>query len=159
MKQMYYQINQNTLTLNVKKAPYFLLVILYVIAILSVMLPLAGIIVGLMEGEMHIGYLIGMFIFGFLAYKILRIALWNTFGSEEIIVGEHEIEYIPNYKWFKDDKRVIPLSSSITYSINELDEEMGTLIIHSNENSLECVTKIPIKELKEMIYKLYKIKL
>ena len=100
-----YQIAENSLTLRVKPSPLFVRAVMFLLAFAFFLAPVSGILVSLFSGQgFHIGYLIGGFIFGVLGFYLLRIALWNTYGTEFITFHPDHINYIADYGWFKDGK-------------------------------------------------------
>ena len=159
-KKTQFKLTKNELTLEVKKSPLIILVTLYVLSALSITLPLIGVIMGLIEGKLHILYFIFLTFFGFISYKILRIALWNTMGAEKIIFHKNYIEYTPDYKWFQEKTKVISFTSSLNFRIEQVgyeDEKTGNLIIECDQEDLICVTKINNNQLDSLISKLKKL--
>lgn len=153
-----YQLNKNELTLTVKKAPLFVRSVMFIFAFLFFLLPLTGMILGLSMGKsMHIGYLIGLFIFGFFGFYLLRIALWNTYGQETIVFNRNNVEYIADYGWFKDGKRQIDIHRPFEFGIRQIcyeEDNKGALIIGLDEPNIICVTKMPNAQLEALIDKL-----
>lgn len=156
MKQ--YQLNNNVLTLKVKRAPLFVRSIMFLFAFLFFLVPLTGMILGLAMGKgMHIGYLIGLFFFGVMGFYLLRIALWNTYGLETITFKKDKIEYIADYGWFKDGKKQKEINRNVEFGIRQIgyeEDNKGGLVIGLEEPNIICATKMPNEELEELIDKL-----
>lgn len=152
-----YELNSNVLVLRVKKASLFVRSVMFFFTFLFFFLPLTGMILGLAMGKgMHIGYLIGLFIFGLLGFYMLRISLWNTFGKETITFNNKNITYVADYGWFKDGKKEKEIADSIAFSVRPIgyeDDNKGGLIIGLDE-PIMCVTKMSNAELEELIDKL-----
>lgn len=156
MKQ--YQLNGNILTLNVKKAPLFVRSVMFLFAFLFFLMPLMGIIIYMARGYgFHIGFLFMLFFFGILGFYMLRMALWNTYGNEIITLNKNQINHTADYGWFKDSKKPKEIKTPIVYSIRKIgyeDDCTGGLVIGLEEPNIVCVTKMPVKELQELIAKL-----
>ena len=155
MKQ--YKILNNDLTMKVKKSPIFVRVVMFLFTFLFFLAPFLGMFVALLIGnKFHIGYIIGIGLFGLLGFYMLRISLWNTYGFESINIKENGVLYEANYGWFKDGKRSLELKS-LTFSFRKIgydEDNEGVMVIGEGENELQCVTKMNIDELKEMIHQL-----
>lgn len=152
MKQ--YNIKENALILKVKKSPIIVRGIMFIFSFASFILPLMGMIMAITLGkQFHIGYLIGLFLFGLLGFYLLRISLWNTYGEEKITLLTTTIEYEANYGWFKDGKKTITLNNLI-FSVNQVgyqEDNMGTLVVGDENEKIESVVKMPIYQLEELI--------
>jgi len=106
-----------------------------------------------MGNGFHIGFLFGIFFFGLMGYYLLRISLWNTYGREDITFNGKQVSYFADYGWFKDSSMNITIDS-ITFSIRPIgfeEDNEGALVIGSEETNIECVTKMSIKEIEELI--------
>lgn len=155
-----YLIENNILTLKVKKSPLFILIVMYLFSFLFFILPIMGLTFALVNGsDFHIGFLFGIFFFGLMGFYLLRLTLWNTFGKELLIFNENQISYIIDYGWFKDSLKTKEIASK-TYSIKQIgydDDDEGVLVIENDNEKIECVTKISINEIKQLIIELKKI--
>jgi len=156
MKQ--YSLNDKTLTLKVKKSPFIIRGIMFFLSFTSFILPLLGITIGIKIGKgLHIGYFVGLFLFGLLGFYLLRISLWNTFGKETIIFSKSTIEYVADYRWFKDGKKNITLNKELSFWIEHVgytEDNVGNLIIGNENERIESVVKIPITQLKKLLIEL-----
>ncbi|KAF2334022.1 MAG: hypothetical protein REI96_15105 [Flavobacterium nitrogenifigens] len=151
MKQYHYQ--NNILNLQVKKTPFLIRAILFLIAFMLFVFPVGGTIFGIALGNgLHIGYFIGIGICFLIGFYTLRIALWNTYGNETIQILEDKVIYEANYGWFKDGKKEILISNPNFYAVPagyEEDNE-GVLIIGSDDAKVESVVKIKMIQLEEL---------
>lgn len=154
MMNKQYELNKNSLELRVKKAPLFVRSVMFFFTFLFFLLPLTGMILGLSMGKgMHIGYLIGLFVFGLLGFYMLRMSLWNTYGKETISFNRENVTYLADYGWFKDGKKQKEIKIPREYSIRQIgyeDDNKGGLVI-GLDDPIICVTKMPITELQELI--------
>ena len=152
MKQ--YELNNNTLTLRVKKSPFLIRFIMFLLTFLFFFAPILGLIGSLLIGNrFHIGLLIMIGLFSLIGFYMLRMSLWNTYGHEVISFDNNTVTYEASYGWFKDGKKTIELNP-VTFSINQvgyLDDHTGVLVIGDDKNELQCSTKMAIVEVEEMI--------
>lgn len=83
------EFKDNILILRVKKSNIFSRSILYLITVLSAVLPLGGFFVNLINGgEFKFFNLIFLLLFGLIFFYMLRISLWNTYGKEVINISK-----------------------------------------------------------------------
>jgi hypothetical protein len=155
MKQYHFENNQ--LTLYVKTSPLLVRVFMFMFSFLFFILPIAGMIGYASSGKgIHFGFFAGIFIFSLLGFYLLRLALWNTYGKEELKFSNKTVTYYADYGWFKDAMKTVDLDS-LSFSIQSVgyeEDKKGVLIIGEDENTVECVTKMPISELKKLITEL-----
>lgn len=157
MKQ--YRFENNSLILNVKKSPFLIRISLFIISGLLFIAPIAGMLsIVSSGGDFHIGFIIGIGFFGFLGFRLLRSALWNSYGQEVIVFDEEKIHYEADYRWFKDAKTEIErVPSDLYFSQNSVgyeEDQKGILVIQSNTNYIECVTHMPLKDLEKLTQEL-----
>jgi hypothetical protein len=152
MKQ--FEFFENQLVLRVKKSPIIIRLVLYVITFLCFFFPILTISYLLIAREdFHIKYVLFLFFFGFVGFYMLRVSLWNTFGNEIITFQKENITYIADYGWFKDAVKSIR-GENFEYFIQPVgyeSDKIGVLVISKEDNSIECVVKMPEDELKELI--------
>lgn len=158
MKQ--FEINGNNLTLRVQKSPVFIRTVFFVFTFLFFALPLMGVVFSILSGGgFHVGFLIGLGLFGLMGFYLLRVSLWNTYGCETICFAGHKVNYQADYGWFRDgkkEKEIVPLCFSVK-PIGYEEDHKGVLIIGKGESIIESVTKMPVTELEELINALTKI--
>lgn len=153
MKQI--EFKQNQLKLRVKKSPLLGRLLLYLITFLSIFLPLGGFIVNIINGgELKFFNIVFLFIFGLIAFYMLRISLWNTYGFELIQFGNNKLTYVADYHWFKDKVKEFTFEK-INYSVKPVgyeEDNKGVLVFKFDDDIvLETVTKIPISDLESLI--------
>lgn len=152
MKQ--FSIEGKTITLKVKKSPIIVRGIMFLFAFASFILPIIGMIAGISSRKgFHMGYLVGIFLFGLIGFYLLRISLWNTYGVETIKLFTAQIEYEADYGWFKDGKKSIQLNN-LKLSINHVgyqEDNLGTLVVSDDNEKIESVVKMHINQLEELI--------
>ncbi|EDM43077.1 hypothetical protein SCB49_12669 [unidentified eubacterium SCB49] len=158
MKQ--YDLIDNTLELYVKKSPVIIRVLMFIIAAATVLLPVLGVIGAINLGnELKIGHIIGPLLSGIIGFYLLRISLWNTYGKETIKLGDTTIEYVADYKWFKDGKQIINLDNAV-FSFKEVgyeEDKMGSLFIENDTEQICSVVKLPISQIEVIFEKLSNI--
>ncbi|MFT6843866.1 MAG: hypothetical protein ACJAUV_000033 [Flavobacteriales bacterium] len=156
-KMTQHELNNNKLTLRVKTSPVFVRGVMFLFAFLFFLAPLIGMITSIAVGNgLHIGFLIGMVFFGLMGFYLLRIALWNTYGVEIIHFESNKVIYEANYGWFKDAQKTFEINS-LSFSMKHIgykEDNNGSLIIDSDDSSIECATKMSIEELNNLIEKL-----
>lgn len=90
---------------------------------------------------------------------MLRISLWNTFGKEIIKISGNKLNYIADYKWFKDKIKEFNFEN-INFYLNKVgyeeDNKAVLIIKFDKETVLETVTKIDIENLNIWLDKLNK---
>lgn len=155
MKQ--YQLINKTLILEVKQSNIIIRGTLFFLAFTSFLLPLMGLMFSILDGKgFHVGFVIGIFLFGLIGVYLLRIFLWNTYGKEIIHFHDSKIEYITDYRWFKDVNINIE-SNNIVLLIKKTEQDInqkGTLIIERGNEKIESVITMPIHQIEEIIEKL-----
>lgn len=156
-----YNFANNILNLKVKKSPFLVRAILFVLAFSFFVFPTGGAIFGIASGSgLHIGYFMAIGIFSILGFYLLRISLWNTYGEETIQILENKVIYEANYGWFKDGKKEV-LITNPKYSFASIgyeEDNEGILIISGEETKIESVVKIPMPQLAELIKVLERFK-
>jgi hypothetical protein len=157
-----FTFENNLLRLKVKKSPFVIRAILFIVAFASFIFPTTGMVISITSGHgLHFGFLIGIGIFSLLGFYLLRIALWNTYGEELILFSKEEIIYEANYGWFKDGKKEIGIVSP-KYSFKSAgyeEDNEGVLIISSESSQLESVVKMPVTELEALLFILVPIEI
>ncbi|WKW46164.1 hypothetical protein P3875_10305 [Myroides sp. JBRI-B21084] len=153
MKQI--EFNENQLILKVKKSPLLARLLLYFITFLSIALPLGGFIVNMISNVgLSFFHILFLFIFGFIAFYMLRVSLWNTFGKESIEFVKNKLTYVADYHWFKDKVKEFTFEN-INFDIKQVgyeEDNKGVLVIKFDDGKvLETVTKIPIADLEIFI--------
>lgn len=159
MKQI--EFKENQLILRVKKSPLFARMLLYLITFLSIALPLGGFIVNMSSNVgLSFFHILFLFIFGLIAFYMLRVSLWNTYGLELIQFGNNKLIYVADYRWFKDKVKEFTFEN-INYGIKavgyEEDNKSVLVITFDDDKVLETVTKIPISNLESLIIRLENI--
>ncbi|MAQ41488.1 MULTISPECIES: hypothetical protein [Mesonia] len=155
-----YHLKENSVILTTKKPPLFFRAFMFPMAFISFALPLLFIYNLIVNGgRFHIGYLIAAGAFGLLGFYILRVALWNSYGSEKISFFDKHIEYEADYGWFKDGKTSITNKKDNKYSVSAVgyeDDQVGVLSINGEDGQITSVVKMPINQLENLIEELKK---
>lgn len=131
--------------------------VLFIITFLCFVLPLFGIVFNVVEGNgIKFGGILAFGIFCLIGFYLLRISLWNSHGEETIHFNDNEINYVADYKWFKDGKKTLD-KNEITYSIKPVgyeEDNSGVLVISNGISEIESVVKIPRGNLENLISEL-----
>lgn len=159
MKQI--EFKENQLILQVKKSPLFGRILLYLITILSIALLLGGFIANMISGgELKFCNIVFLFIFGLIAFYMLRVLLCNTYGYKLIQFGNNKLNYVADYHWFKDKVKEFTFER-ISYDIKPVgyeEDNKGVLVIKFDDDKvLETVTKTSISDLESLISSLIKV--
>ena len=153
-----YQIEDKTLTLNVKVAPPFVRITMFLFSFLCFTLPIAGMIAYVASGNgLHFGFFITIFIFSLFGFYLLRIALWNTYGKEVITLDDDSITYYAHYGWFKDTLKSIDATKPafLVNPIGYIEDNQANLIIEGDESTIECAVKMSKSDMETMVKHLY----
>ena len=149
-----FNFQNNLLKLSVRKSPLFIRSVLFLLAFAFFIFPSTGMLVSITSGDgFRFFHLIAIGIFSLLGFYLLRIALWNTYGEEIILISKDKLTYEANYGWFKDAKKTIAFES-IDYSILPIgyeEDNKGALVIENRETKIECAVKMPKEQLEELI--------
>ncbi|MDA9773998.1 hypothetical protein N9B82_03485 [Saprospiraceae bacterium] len=158
MNERQYHLINNELILYVKKSPLAIRLFIYLLTVISIVFPFVPIALDFMEhGEIKAGpVMIGLFLI-VIAIYFVRMSLWNTYGAERITFGKEKLEYIADYKWFKDGAQELENYTKLYCSYMVLQEKkssMGRLGFIVKDKAIHCVTKLPLTEIEEIIEKL-----
>lgn len=149
-----FSFEKKQLKLKVAKSPILVRLILFIITSLCFVLPLFGIVLNIIEGNgIKFGGILAFGVFSFIGFFMLRVSLWNSFGEEIIQFNDDQIEYVADYRWFKDGKRTLD-KDLIMYSIKPIgyeDDNKGILVISNGNSKIESVVKMQNKNLEELI--------
>ena len=159
MTKNHYHLENNKLTLFVKPAHIFVRILMFMFSFMLFIFPIIGMISYISEGKgIKAGFFLMIFIFSLLGFYLLRVALWNTYGKEEIIFSNNQCTYTANYGWFKDGVKTETFNT-INFAKNPvgyLEDNNYTLVIEdfNAENEIMCVTKMSEVELEKIIREL-----
>ncbi|WP_070138161.1 hypothetical protein [Crocinitomix algicola] len=154
---MQYSIDNNTLSLTVKKSHFILRFLLYFMSCVILLGPIIGFIISIKSGQpFHFKFLIGMAISSIIGFYILRFALWNSFGKEIIELSPESISYTTDYKIYRDKKNH-KREGNLTFSYNPIgyiEDQMGCLTINTGTGTIQSVVKMPIIDINTLIKEL-----
>lgn len=92
-------LKQNQLVLKEKRGPLIARLFIYLLTIFSIILPLGGVTVNVSNNSgLTIVSVIMLGLFGLIAYYMLRVSLWNTYGAEIIEFQKNKINYTADYQ-------------------------------------------------------------
>ena len=153
-----YTINDKTLIIKPKKVPVWVKAILYFVTFISIILPLASFVFGILINGFLLTYFIIIFIFGLFSIYFIRLSLWNTFGREVIHFSQNQVTYQADYGWFKGHQHNIHHDNQLEITIQQVgyeDDNIGVLIFYNKTDKIESVVKMPISTLEELMNELY----
>lgn len=157
-----YQYNNREVVLEVKKASLMVRMVLYILVFLCVALPVVGIVGGVVSGGEGMSILsIVLFAFIlFLGYFVFRLALWNTFGKEEISFGKEVIYYQADYGWFKDKRKKYDVGKTVKFAAKQMgyqEDNKGVLTVEVDMRPINSAVKMPMVEVEQLIKELKKL--
>jgi hypothetical protein len=152
MKKNTVVIENNRITIIGSKSNIAALIFLWFLATSCFLIPLAVTISQIVLGNgFRFGMLILFLIFWGLSALMTRIVLWNTYGKEILQLHEKTIEYIADYKFFKDGNKTFQVSE-IQFGTAEFIElrnkKMWTLRIKSNNEIFQTSLKLDLDEIE-----------
>jgi len=96
-------------------------------------------------------------IFGLIAFYMLRVSLWNTYGAEIIHFEKNKLTYTADYRWFKDGLKEFDFEK-IDFTIQKAgyeEDHKGVLVIKFDEKEMfETVSKFPLSDLEILLINL-----
>ena len=147
-----FRFSQNKLILSVKKTFGFVRLILGLLIFIAIAMMIGGMVMVYQSQEdVLITSLIMLVIYGLIIAFFARLFLWNTYGREIMTFEGGSLHYIADFKWFKDSEKHLEWTGKLDFSIKTHGQEnsmYGYLIITSEKDMINCVTKIPIDQLK-----------
>ncbi|UTW61293.1 hypothetical protein KFE98_14900 [bacterium SCSIO 12741] len=151
------EIGENQIVIHHKKTPLGIRIFLIVVAVCCAIIPFSvlGFLVSSAKG-FHIGVVIGFAFFGWLAFFMLRLFLWNSFGKEVLTFHDDHIHYLADYRYFKDGKKEIPVSGLVIDIFQEEGgyEHLGRMEFQQGETVVRTALPIELAELKTTLEKI-----
>lgn len=145
---MRHQIDKNSLTIFLKRAPLFVRVMYYVFTAICFLFPLVSVtLYAIYSGKLHFGFIFLFALFGVIGFFLLRASLWNTYGKETIQRNGNIIEYTADYGWFKDKARSLNVQQ--TTEVKELphyNDGKFKLAVSNGDASSSIETAVPLEE-------------
>jgi hypothetical protein len=94
-----YSLEENQLKMRVYKTPLFARLLLYLLTWLIVALSLMDILLNVADGNgINLVSIIFLGVFCLIGFHLLRMSLWNTYGTEIIQFHANEIKKIAEYR-------------------------------------------------------------
>lgn len=150
-------LKQNQLILREKKGPLIARLFIYLLTIFSIILPLGGLIANILNDGITMMSVVIYGIFGLIAWYMLRVSLWNTYGAEVIHFQKNKFNYTANYQWFKGNLKEFDFEK-INFTIQKAgyeEDHRGVLIIKFDEKEMfETVSKLPLSDLEILLINL-----
>lgn len=142
----------NRITIIGSKSNIAARLFLWFLAISCFLIPLTVTISQIVLGNGFRFVMIILFlIFWGLSALMTRIVLWNTYGKEILRLHENTIEYIADFKFFKDGNKIFQVSE-IQFETSEFIElkkkKMWTLRLKSNNEIFQTSLKLDVDEIE-----------
>jgi hypothetical protein len=150
-----YKLQDHTLELYVKKSPVLVRGTFLFLAFLSIVLPLAGIILSAIAGtDFHMKYIIILGVCSLIGFFFIRLFLWNSYGKEVFEWKATSLSYYVDYLWFKGNHQHFSFEQlTVDYVVAGFqEEEIGHLLFVAMETEfIESAVNLPIPDLLEII--------
>jgi predicted membrane protein len=142
-------ISNHSIQIESNKMPVFIAVVLFGLAIISILIPLLVLIfLVYSKSGFHFGIVLSFALFWGSAFLITKNLLWNIYGVEILHFSENQIIYQPDFKYFKGTPQRLPLQH-LDFEIDVLEpKKTDSSIIHfiSEEESISTCFKIPVND-------------
>lgn len=143
--------SQNQIVITGTKAPLFTRIPFLVIAIIAVLIPFSVLVYRAVEGlGFHVGTIPVFLATGSIAYFMLRMFLWNTYGKETLTFTEDGIIYQSDYKYFKGREIVVAKSKNMQFSSHNKEKGSCLFSIENKESRIENVLPISRNHLQKI---------
>ncbi|WP_411972440.1 hypothetical protein ACLCDV_24210 [Sphingobacterium sp. Lzh-3] len=150
-------LKQNQLVLKEKRGPLIARIFIYILTIFATCLPLGGLLANIFNDGVTLVSVIMYGVFGLIAYYMLRVSLWNTYGAEIIEFQKNKINYTANCQWFKGGQKEIDFEK-VDFTIQKAgyeEDNKGVLVIKYDDNGLfETASKLPLSDLEILLINL-----
>jgi len=150
-------LTQNQLVLKEKKGPLVARIFIYLLTIMTIILPLGGFIANVLNDGITLMSVVFYGIFGLIAWYMIRVSLWNTYGAEIIQFQKKKFNYTANYQWFKGSLKEFDFEK-IDFTIQKAgyeEDHKGVLVIKFDEKEMfETVSKFPLSDLEILLINL-----
>lgn len=155
MKYNQIEINNNEFSIKCRRAPIFVIAILFILLLISITGPLFGIYWAVKSGGgiKFINILL-LFLFGLISFYFIRLILWNLFGTEKFRIVKNKLEYTADYKLFKMNTQIIELNGIQVDILDSGDDKNGYITFFNQDRELRSVIKTEKKELQGLKDKL-----
>jgi hypothetical protein len=150
MKKNTVKIDGNQITIIAKKSNIFARAFMWFMILVCTLIPIWGSIALVSFGEgLHISIVIGFLLFWATAAFLTRAILWNTFGKEIINLNEKSIEYIADYKYYKDGRTTLDVTKAefeLAEFIELRNKKLWTIRIKAGGKILQTVLKLDAEQ-------------
>lgn len=159
MKKSQLHLDGIDLIVSVKKTPRSIRIVLTILLVIFFIIPIGAIISTCACGiGFNFGHVIISIISWLSAYFLLRILLWNAYGRELYSFANGNVSYVADYKLFRDPKREIEGDIVVDIlKIGKPDQDYGTLVFKSGDNTIISVIEVPYSELSLLVVELKKL--
>ena len=129
--------------------PFPIKITLIVLMAICFLAPIFGFFytIGMREG-ISFGHFLGLGAGSFIAYRLLRIYLWNAYGTEHLWLEDESLNYQPDFRYFKGNTEQLAIEAMAITVLDESEpkEPLGRLRFQNREKTFETVLKVPLEE-------------
>lgn len=130
----------------VLKVSKFVNVILAIFFIISLVLPLLGLIVSIISGDINFILFAGISLFiALITRSVFKMLMWHSFGKEIFIISKNKVTYQPIIRYFKNAQEEFEYTNlDILFSDRELvnEDRIGTIVFLEDEKKIKSSLKI-----------------
>jgi hypothetical protein len=159
MKRYHLQFNPEdtsfALSLEVKPVPFLVKLVILLFGLAAILLPIAFFMLQASGSKMgfkvHFAHLLIFALQAGVAYFLLRLYLWNAFGTEHFTYANKQLHHRVNYKWFSQQKHAIDCTEFPTLNFEKgQDQEQRLVFLADNQtiHSTISLTTADIENLK-----------
>lgn len=139
----------SVLTTYTHKTPKAIRTAIGVFAFLAFVAPILVFITIIAEGHgFKFGLIISTCIFWAVGFYLIRMILWNSYGTEVLTLHADKINYYCDYKYFQDSKKEIAVDQlQVEIKRSGENDELGVLHIANSNEKIEMVVPVPMVDL------------
>ena len=145
-----YTDKENYFSISVKKPPKILRITLILTILISILLPVILMSIMIIQRtELKIQIFLAFGLFWGIAYYLFRVFSWNNYGKEFFEFDNKKISYYADFKYFKDNARIIDNKNLMIEIIEspEKSDDFGFLRISNKTDKIESCIKVSMNEL------------
>lgn len=145
---------------KVKEVPKLFTIVLFALSLISFSIPIITVI--LFHDKITFRFLLTVILFWVAAYFLVRMFLWNTFGSEKLSISKNRCSFYNDFKWFRQNEINIEFKElNISIDTNDLSADIssdnlpidhqnsivGTLQLTCDEQLIRSSFQFPVSDL------------
>lgn len=163
MKQKLYEVIENDGSLEIKlinqRALIIVLIFTAFLAIVSTLLGFISII-NLIANDFKVGF--GFIILTAIEFIVgiflIRVFLWNAYGTEKYVISKEHVAHYFDYKYFKDNKQTLPTNNMISGFVpsksDDKKNEWGTIFLERENEKIQSSIELPNADIEILLQKI-----